>query len=83
MTASGSDAFPLGRVVAIRLRRLLDAKGMSEEELARRAGCPLSVVEDLLRGNSGAVNLTVLQDIAVALGSDAEDLTERDPEDAA
>jgi transcriptional regulator with XRE-family HTH domain len=82
MTASGSDAFMLGPAVAAKLQRLLDGKGMSVEDLADKAGYPVSRVTEILSGNSGAVELTVLQDFAVALGTDAENLTENDPKDA-
>jgi transcriptional regulator with XRE-family HTH domain len=82
MTASGSDAFPTGQAVARNIRRLLEGKGMSLEDLARKTGYPMSLLDEIVSGNSKGLQLTVLQDIAVALGADAEELTENDPKDA-
>jgi len=82
MAASGSDAFPTGQAVVRNIRRLLEGKGMSLEDLARKTGYPVTLLDEIVSGDSAGLKLTVLQDIAVALGADAEELTEIDPKGA-
>ncbi len=68
--------------MARNIRRLLEVKGMSLEDLARKTGYPVAFLDGILSGSSEGLELTVLQDIAVALGADAAELTENDPKDA-
>lgn len=53
-------------VVAVRLRELRLAKGLSQEELADRAGCHRTYV-GMLERRSGNPSLRVLTELAAAL----------------
>jgi transcriptional regulator with XRE-family HTH domain len=82
MTAPKSKTFQSGPAIAARFQRRLENKGISAQELALQAGCPLSVVEAILSGRSAEVELPDLQALIVELGGDVEELMESDRKDA-
>jgi transcriptional regulator with XRE-family HTH domain len=63
-------------------QRWLESKGQSQQDLALRAGVPLSVVEAVLSGRSAEVELADLQALAVELDGDVQELMKSDPTDA-
>jgi DNA-binding Xre family transcriptional regulator len=82
VTTSDPTGFPQGQIVARNVRRLLDSKGMREEDLARNAGSTLDLVQEILSGRSGPLQLSDLEAFAEALGVDPNDLLRRNPQDA-
>jgi DNA-binding Xre family transcriptional regulator len=82
VTTSDSTVLPLGQLLAANVRRLLDSKGMSAEDLADKAECTLNFVREILSGRSGGLALSELEAIAEALGVEPSDLVKRNPQDA-
>ncbi len=68
----------LKEVMAINLRRLRHAKGMTQEELAERAGLSARYVGGIERADVSA-SVTVLGRIAEALEIDATELVRAAP----
>ena len=66
----------LKEVMAINLRRLRHAKGMTQEELAETAGLSARYVGSIGRADKSA-SVTVLGRIAEALNVEAADLIQR------
>lgn len=66
-----------------RLRELLDAAGISQTELSRRAGVSFATVNRLCTNATELVALTTLDRLSAALGCQPGDLIERAPERAA
>src|SRR5947207_16029802 len=54
------------------LRRLRQAAGMTQEELAERAGISVRAISDTERGLRSAVHADTARRLAVALGLDGE-----------
>lgn len=63
----------LKEVMAINLRRLRHAKGMTQEELAERAGLSARYIGAIERADVSA-SVTVLGQVAVALDVEATEL---------
>ena len=66
----------LKEVMAINLRRLRHAKGMTQEELAERAGLSARYIGAIERADVSA-SVTVLGQVAEALEIEAADLVRR------
>lgn len=66
----------LKEVMAVNLRRIRHDKQMTQEELADRAGLSLRYIGSIERADVSA-SVTVLGQIASALGVDASDLVRR------
>jgi ribosome-binding protein aMBF1 (putative translation factor) len=82
VTASKSTELIVGQVVAANMRRLMEAQGMSKEDLARKAGHSLTCVEEFLSGKAEEKSrLLALQDFADALGVLAMDLVRSAPKE--
>jgi transcriptional regulator with XRE-family HTH domain len=62
--------------VGLNLQRLRREKGLSQEELADRAGIHQTYLSGVERGKRNPT-VSVLQRIAEALGADIEDLVQR------
>ncbi len=58
------------RPLRLRIRELRDAKGWSQEELARRAQVRQATISNFERGKTRSVDLDVLDRIATALRVD-------------
>jgi transcriptional regulator with XRE-family HTH domain len=65
--------------VALRLRELREAAGLSQTALAERAGVRQATVSDLERGKSKGVEFATLEALADALGVPAERLVVHTP----
>ena len=66
----------LKEIMAINLRRLRHAKGMTQEELAERAGLSARYIGAIERADVSA-SVTVLGQVAEALEIEAADLVRR------
>jgi transcriptional regulator with XRE-family HTH domain len=65
------------RVVALNLRRLREKAGLSQEELAARAGLARTYISGIENGRRNPT-IIVLHDIAVQLGADPRELLNPD-----
>ncbi len=54
--------------IVLRIREMREVKGWSQVELGKRAGVRQATISHLESGNAKAVDLTVLEKIAKALG---------------
>lgn len=61
-----------------RLQQLLDAAGMSQNELARRSGVSLVTVNKIAQNRSNQVALKTLDALSKVLGCEPGDLIERE-----
>ena len=61
------------RIVALNLRRLREKAGLSQEELAARAGLARTYISGIENGRRNPT-IIVLHDIAVQLGTDPREL---------
>jgi transcriptional regulator with XRE-family HTH domain len=57
--------------IHLRVKELRDAAGLSQTELAERAGVRRALVSDIERGENTNVKLETLEKLATALGVDA------------
>ncbi len=57
-----------------RLNRAREARGLSADELARRTGYPLDLVEPLLRGEPEAISERMNTEMCEVLGLDAAEM---------
>ncbi len=62
-----------------RLRELLEEKGMSQSELARRSGVSFQTVNGMVGNRTTRVDLSTLDALSKALGVEPGDLLEREP----
>jgi transcriptional regulator with XRE-family HTH domain len=60
----------MSRPLRLRIRELRDAKGWSQDELARRAQVRQATISNFERGKTRSVDLDVLDRIATALRVD-------------
>jgi transcriptional regulator with XRE-family HTH domain len=60
----------MSRPLRLRIRELRDAKGWSQDELARRAQVRQATISNFERGKTRSVDLDVLDRIAAALRVD-------------
>lgn len=60
-----------------RLRQILEARGMTQAEIAELAGVGLQTIGRLCRNDTGQVSLSTLDKIAAALNIAPGDLIER------
>ena len=65
--------------IVLRLRALREAAGLTQAELATRAGTRRATVSDLETGKSGRITLELLDRLAKVLGVRPGDLFGRDP----
>jgi len=61
-----------------RLAELLEERGMSQSELARRSGITFATINAMTRNRTTGVQLDTLDKLARALGVEPGDLIERD-----
>ena len=54
--------------IVLRIREMREVKGWSQVELGKRAGVRQATISHLESGNAKAVDLTVLEKVAKALG---------------
>lgn len=66
--------------ISLRLRELREAKGWSQNELARESGVPQYTISRLEAGERESVNLLQLEKLATALGVNAALLIVHEPE---
>lgn len=62
--------------IRIRVKDYRERQGLTQEELAKRAGVRQATVSDYERGRSQRIDLATLEKLAVALGVDAAMLIE-------
>lgn len=62
-----------------RLKELLEEKGMSQSELARRSGVSFPTVNGMVGNRTTRVDLSTLDALSKVLGCEPGDLLERDP----
>lgn len=62
-----------------RLKDLLEEKGMSQSELARRSGVSFQTVNALVGNRTTRVDLSTLDAISRVLGCEPGELLEREP----
>lgn len=65
--------------IRLRIRELREALGLSQEELANRAGIRQATVSELERRRGGRVDLDVVEKLAAALNVEPGDLIVREP----
>jgi antitoxin HicB len=64
----GSTAVAVKRVIAYQLSELIDSRGLSKSEVARRMGTSRAALDRLLDPENTSVTLQTLQSAAHALG---------------
>lgn len=64
--------------IRFRLGALLEAKGLSQRELARRAGVSPTTVNHMVSNTTAQVSLRTLDRLAAALGVEPGEVFERD-----